>query len=86
MNGATSKTTTERICEQMRGANTIHLHLRKDKGGYHELKSRRKKAGQGSDARSGFLHQSTALRLTNPLQPFDIRRLCIKRYIGAVIL
>ncbi len=34
---------------QMRGANTIHLHLRKDKGGYHELKSRRKKAGQGSD-------------------------------------
>ncbi|PBQ00983.1 hypothetical protein CCL24_00800 [Pseudomonas congelans] len=60
MNGATSKTTTECICEQMRGANTIHLHLRKDKGGYHELKSRRKKAGQGSDARSGFLHRSTA--------------------------
>ncbi|AVI83716.1 hypothetical protein BTW15_28705 [Pseudomonas syringae pv. tomato] len=66
MNGGTSDTKTGGICRQMRGANTIHLHLRKDKGRYHELKSRRKKAGQGSGARSGFSHpacaQSSAFR------------------------
>ncbi|RML97700.1 hypothetical protein APX70_00963 [Pseudomonas syringae pv. maculicola] len=44
MNGGTSDTKTGGICRQMRGANTIHLHLRKDKGRYHELKSRRKKS------------------------------------------
>ncbi|BBI43512.1 hypothetical protein ALP64_202269 [Pseudomonas syringae pv. actinidiae] len=34
------------ICRQMRGANTIHLHLGKDKGGGDELTSSREKAGK----------------------------------------
>ncbi|NAT61882.1 hypothetical protein CU664_00495 [Pseudomonas syringae pv. actinidifoliorum] len=46
MNGATSGNENGSICRQMRGANTIHLHLGKDKGGGYELTSSRKKAGK----------------------------------------
>ncbi|KGS11784.1 hypothetical protein OX90_02780 [Pseudomonas coronafaciens pv. porri] len=48
MNGGTSETKTEGTCEQMRRANTIHLHLGKDKSRGCELMLGLKQAGKAA--------------------------------------